>query len=175
MVRVLGHVPHVNATLVPFNVADLAESQRALASPELHFQPTNGRASRKSDKQRFAAVPGTTPIASLRFRQRAKVAGRLHSVRIQPLEDVATLEGALTDASGGRSGLSSWDDGKSRASAPARSWLRRAWSATGEASWRCSTRITTFPSPKLSQRPAPNGRGVAGGTVLTAGVGVAEA
>ncbi len=29
------------------------------------------------------------------------MAGRLHSVRIQPLEDVATLEGALTDASGG--------------------------------------------------------------------------
>ena len=35
LVRVLGHVPHVNATLVPFNVADLAESQRALAHPEL--------------------------------------------------------------------------------------------------------------------------------------------
>jgi amino acid transporter len=102
LVRVLGHVPHVNATLVPFNVADLAESQRALASPDLVFKATNGRASsRKSDKQRFAAVPGTTPIAGLRFRQRAKVAGRLHSVRIQPLEDVATLEAALTDASGG--------------------------------------------------------------------------
>jgi hypothetical protein len=102
LVRVLGHVPHVNATLVPFNVADLAESQRALASPELMFQATNGRASaRKSKQQRFTAVPGTIPIATLRFRQRAKVAGRLHSVRIQPLEDVPTLEGALTDASGG--------------------------------------------------------------------------
>jgi amino acid transporter len=102
LVRVLGHVPHVNATLVPFNVADLAESQRALAASDLIFDSGSRRASsRKAGQQSFAEVPGATPIAALRFRQRARVAGRLHSVRIQPWADVATLEGALTDASGG--------------------------------------------------------------------------
>ena len=41
------------------------------------------------------------PIADLRYRRPAKVAGRLRSVRIQPWSDVPTLEGTLTDASGG--------------------------------------------------------------------------
>ena len=101
LVRVLGHVPHVNATLVPFNVADLAESQRALASPELILQGADWQAAlSKPGAQRFATVPGAVPIADLRYRQAAKVAGRFRSVRIQPWSDVPTLEGTLTDASG---------------------------------------------------------------------------
>jgi hypothetical protein len=102
LVRVLGHVPHVNATLVPFNVADLAESQRALASPELILQGADGQfATGKSGAPQFATVPGAEPIADLRYRRPATVAGRLCSVRIQPWSDVPTLEGTLTDASGG--------------------------------------------------------------------------
>ena len=84
LVRVLGHVPHVNATLVPFNVADLAESQRVLASPELtcpakkaaphgEGRPTPLRCRPRSDTNCGPAVPPA-----------AKVAGRLCSVRIQP-------------------------------------------------------------------------------------------
>ena len=102
LVRVLGHVPHVNATLVPFNVADLAESQRALASPELILQGTDGQVGKgKPGLQQFAIVAGAVPIADLRFRRPAKVAGRLRSVRIQPWSDVPSLEGTLIDASGG--------------------------------------------------------------------------
>ena len=44
---------------------------------------------------------GPYPIADLRFRRPAKVAGRLRSVRIQPWSDVPSLEGTLIDASGG--------------------------------------------------------------------------
>jgi amino acid transporter len=102
LVRVLGHVPHVNATLVPFNVADLAESQRALASPELILQGTDGPVGKgKPGLQQFATVAGAVPIADLRFRRPARVAGRLRSVRIQPWSDVPSLEGTLIDASGG--------------------------------------------------------------------------
>ena len=53
-----------------------------------------------------------TPIADLRYRRPAKVAGRLRSVRIQPWADVPTLEGTLTDASGGECCSSSLGDGK---------------------------------------------------------------
>jgi amino acid transporter len=101
LVRVLGHVPHVNATLVPFNVADLTESQRALAHPETLFQ--NGeRVSSAAipDDRRLAQVAGTTPIASLRHRQPAKVAGRIRAVRIQPWSGVPALECTLADVSG---------------------------------------------------------------------------
>jgi amino acid transporter len=101
LVRVLGHVPHVNATLVPFNVADLAESQRALARPELLLQGGDRSLSGPVlDDNRFADVGGTTPITALRHRQPAKVAGRIRAVRIQPWSGVPALECTVADASG---------------------------------------------------------------------------
>jgi amino acid transporter len=100
LVRVLGRVPHVNATLVPFNVADLAESQRALGNAELLLQRVGGTPQPASGGPGFAQVAGTTPIASLRRRQRARVAGRITAVRIQPWAGVPALECTLTDASG---------------------------------------------------------------------------
>jgi amino acid transporter len=101
LVGVLGHVPHVNATLVPFNVADLADSQRALHHAEALLQDGEHPGSKTvTDDGRFAQVADTTPISALQPRQRAKVAGRVHAVRIQPWSGVPALECTLTDASG---------------------------------------------------------------------------
>jgi RecG-like helicase len=44
---------------------------------------------------------GAIPIAEVQYRQRAKVAGRVRSVRVQPWAGVATLECTVVDASGG--------------------------------------------------------------------------
>jgi hypothetical protein len=101
LVRALGRVPHVNATLVPFNVADLAESQRAFAHPEQFLQSDGQSAPPPPAVQLFAEVAGATPIAALRHRSPAKVAGRIKSVRIQPWGDVPALECTLADRSGG--------------------------------------------------------------------------
>jgi len=102
LVRVLGHVPHVNATLVPFNVADLAESQRALAHPEDLLRAGGGNGSSdEDDGPRFTQVAGVTPISEIQHRQRVRVAGRIRSVRIQPWSGVPALECTLTDASTG--------------------------------------------------------------------------
>jgi amino acid transporter len=102
LVRALGQVPHVNATMVPFNVADLSESQRALRHPEALLQKGGGPEPAAPDGTRFAQVPGTTPIAQLRHREATKVAGRVRSVRVQSGSDAAAaLECTLTDASGG--------------------------------------------------------------------------
>ncbi len=46
-------------------------------------------------------MPGTTPIGALRHREAAKVAGRVHSVRIQPWSGVPALECTLEDGTGG--------------------------------------------------------------------------
>ena len=40
------------------------------------------------------------PIAELRWRTRVRVAGRVKSIRVQPLASVATLECVLVDGSG---------------------------------------------------------------------------
>jgi hypothetical protein len=101
LIRVLGQIPHVNATMVPFNVADLAESQRALEHPEALLREGRAVKPASSGGSRFAAIPGTTPIAELRYRQSVKVAGRIRSVRVQAASDAPALECTLTDASGG--------------------------------------------------------------------------
>jgi amino acid transporter len=99
LVRVLGQVPHVNATIVPFNVADLADSQRALQRAEMPKERSAEKPPPGKDT-RFVTVPGVTPIAELRYRQSAKVAGRIRSVRVQTGSDTPSLECTLYDASG---------------------------------------------------------------------------
>ncbi len=44
---------------------------------------------------------GVTPIAAVSYRQRARVAGRVRSLRVQPWAGVATLECRLVDNTGG--------------------------------------------------------------------------
>jgi amino acid transporter len=100
LVRVLGRVPHVNATLVPFNVADLAESHRAFAASELFLHDDRQPLAGHSGLPGFVHVPGTIPIADLQHRRPAKIAGRIKSFRIQPWSDVPSLECTLADGSG---------------------------------------------------------------------------
>jgi len=61
-----------------------------------------------SRRRRRADVPdkvelstGDIPIAEVQWRQRARVAGRVRSMRIQPWAGVPTLECTLVDATGG--------------------------------------------------------------------------
>lgn len=44
---------------------------------------------------------GSTPIGQLQWRQRARIRGRVQSMRVKPWADVATLECLVLDESGG--------------------------------------------------------------------------
>ena len=44
---------------------------------------------------------GTMPVADVEWRTRAKLAGRVRSLRVQPWAGVPTLEGTLVDDTGG--------------------------------------------------------------------------
>jgi hypothetical protein len=44
---------------------------------------------------------GTIPVTSVEWRTRARVAGRVRSLRVQPWAGVPTLEGTLVDDTGG--------------------------------------------------------------------------
>jgi amino acid transporter len=100
LVKALGQIPHVNATMVPFNVADIAAAQRMLGHVRA---PDNGARQEPpaASGPQFASVPGTTPITELRYRQQASVAGRIRSVRVHPGFDTPSLEATVTDGSGG--------------------------------------------------------------------------
>jgi len=100
---VVGQLPHVNATLVPFNL-----SHRLRAQPKSKTSPVSSESSteranagRVSRTVTGSQAAGTVPIGALTWRRRAKVAGRVTSVRVQPRAGVASLECVLSDDTGG--------------------------------------------------------------------------
>jgi hypothetical protein len=103
----VADLPHANVTFVPFHLgnrgragADLvprkAAARRAGKVPSA--VASHGVAEQITPDQ----VPeGAVPIASVHYRQRARVAGRVRTMRVQPWAGVATLECSIVDASGG--------------------------------------------------------------------------
>jgi RecG-like helicase len=89
-------LPHCNVTIVPFHLGDVGgEGARLVRVP----QPTsNGSNGVVADEHTH--VDGQTPILEASHRQRVTVAGRVHSMRVQPRAGVATLECTVNDGSG---------------------------------------------------------------------------
>jgi amino acid transporter len=102
IIDVVSQLPHVNATIVPFHVAPSVDERLVLAEVKRGWRPRrDGRHAVTSGSLIPRALPGSTPISQLAFRQRAKVTGRVKSLRIQPWGGVATLELSLVDGTGG--------------------------------------------------------------------------
>ena len=126
---VVGQVPHVSATIIPYDVYDRfgervrsygRSIQRALSGQAAGNGagalsadgPIAGeRLGRREGAKRGAILAAdqtlarragaTTPIAAVSPRQRVRVAGRVKSVRVQPRAGSPNLECVLTDGSGG--------------------------------------------------------------------------
>jgi len=126
---VVGQVPHVSATIVPFTVGGnrLAERVRSYGrsvqdaerevGAELGAVAGEGRGgtergTRRDGSRRARTVlaadetlarraGATTPIAAVVPRQRVRVAGRVKSVRVQPRAGTSNLECVLSDDTGG--------------------------------------------------------------------------
>ncbi len=69
--------------------------------------PKNGREGRsprgliaEPPSSALPTIEGVTPIASLQWRQSARIAGRVKTLRVQPWSGVPTLECVLVDNSG---------------------------------------------------------------------------
>ncbi|HEY6472299.1 MAG TPA: amino acid permease [Acidimicrobiales bacterium] len=111
IVDVVSQLPHVNATIIPFHVAPgLRESSLELEAM-LHDAGADARtksaprekpssSSSPAGETPTGVLPGMEPIAELQWRTRVQVAGRVKSIRVQPLASVATLECVLVDGSG---------------------------------------------------------------------------
>jgi amino acid transporter len=119
----VGQLPNVNATIVPFQ---LGKRRRQLVpwkaggesgSAALHdaefgtIEPSRAarEAGAKTAAERVAGfrsastsglAAGAIPIGDLRPRQRARVAGRIRTVRVQPRAGVPSLECTIADGTG---------------------------------------------------------------------------
>lgn len=104
----VSKVPHASATIVAFDVATpLSERRARLAAPAAVLKhvplPMHhaGRMRRQpGEEPERLRVEGATPIGELVPRNRARVAGRISSMRVQPLAGVPTLECTLVDGTG---------------------------------------------------------------------------
>ena len=98
----VGRLPHVNATIVPFDVDAELGDRRSGRRGVARVAPTEGEQEEeeRADHELRAGVGHTTPIPALHARQRARVFGRVKSLTVQPWGSVPTLEVQLTDDHG---------------------------------------------------------------------------
>jgi amino acid transporter len=97
---VVGQLPHVNATLVPFNLSTRFRARPVAGDGSTERSQAAERSGTRSGAPPVTVVPGTVPVGEVTWRQRSRVAGRVTSVRVQPRAGVASLECVLTDDSG---------------------------------------------------------------------------
>lgn len=100
--RVLSQLPHVNATIIPFQV-NLPGKDRLRTSLRRKNETENEikRAVGNSITSPTSDVPGAIAIGSVVYRRPAKVVGKVKSVRVQSLDSIASLAVRLEDSSGG--------------------------------------------------------------------------
>jgi amino acid transporter len=122
----VGHLEHVNATVVPYQLeggwwsnrrhwgrkADAAATATATATAGAARGRHSARAADRAADRELAAralshreafgekARGTIPIGDAQWRQRVRVAGRVRSVRVQPRAGTSNLECLLADDSG---------------------------------------------------------------------------
>jgi amino acid transporter len=114
LVRDLSALPHVNVTLVPFQLHDPAHGEAMIYAARASSGPeANG------DRRRPSAQPGSpavgprpsvagepadgrsTPIGDVRWRERVRVTGRIETMRVQPRSGSPVLECTMIDETGG--------------------------------------------------------------------------
>jgi hypothetical protein len=101
----VSEIPNASATIIPFMLGHrrrfrIARDLLAQAETEAVAVPSRDSTARRGESSPRTMTLTTTPIAELRWRQRAKVAGHIRSVRVQPGSGVSSLECTLVDATG---------------------------------------------------------------------------
>jgi amino acid transporter len=107
LVAAVTHIPHVSATIAPFDVHQVLGRRRSQKAEETAAAVAAAAPAETSTEPvmaardpRFKAVPGTTPLGEVVHRQRTRVAGRVRAVNVKPWSGVPTFECTLVDGSG---------------------------------------------------------------------------
>jgi amino acid transporter len=106
--QALAAIPHCNVTIVPYLLGTTHPTVSTPTPPPKGRRPlrrsgTNGKSEtpRISNPGELPLPSDCTPVARIEYRQHARVAGRVHSIRVQPHGGVASLECTLVDDTGG--------------------------------------------------------------------------
>jgi amino acid transporter len=104
--REISKLPHANVTTVPFHFEEPAMCAVPPAAGAANGNG-NGNGKAKRGSRLVTAAPagtagtdGTTPIGAVGWRQRVRVRGRVHAVRVEPLAGNPSVEYTLADETG---------------------------------------------------------------------------
>ncbi|MGH8988334.1 MAG: amino acid permease [Acidimicrobiales bacterium] len=98
----VSQVPHVAATIVPYNLASRRKEAGKPRTAADHERTSVEETEVTSDADKALArrAVDASPIGDVEWRQRVEVAGRIKSVRVQPKGGASNLECSLADRSG---------------------------------------------------------------------------
>jgi amino acid transporter len=97
----LAAVPHVSATIVPFNLTwDKGKGRRVARRIAAKAKWKPDVISTDIDRALATRSGGAIAINQVEWRRRAKVAGRIRSMKVQPAKNSADLECVITDDTG---------------------------------------------------------------------------
>ncbi|HTV11692.1 MAG TPA: amino acid permease [Acidimicrobiales bacterium] len=110
LAAMVGRLPHANATIVPFQVRKIGKAHRRAANmraPRRVWQvrerprPDPNRRGREGERDEgLVPVEGAVAVRDIRWRQRARIAGRVTAVEVQPWRGTKVLSCTLTDRTG---------------------------------------------------------------------------
>jgi amino acid transporter len=98
LAAVVGRLPHANATIVPFQLTKMRPARRN-AKGNLKAVPKK-RAREVERSEDLVPVEGVLPIGAIEWRQKARIAGRVTSVEVQPWRGAQVLSCTLVDRTG---------------------------------------------------------------------------
>ena len=99
----VGQLPHVNATIVPFQLTrhhSQERTRRLLEHAAARGAQRVGRATQQMDADLGPRAEGTIPIAEATWRARVRVAGRVKAIRVPTRKPTPSLVCTLVDGSG---------------------------------------------------------------------------
>ena len=102
MAAILGRLPHATATVVPYQVGKGRLTKKSLEQQDkVRREKAEKKRRREHDIDDGAVVvEGAVPIGEITWRQKAKIAGRVTSVEVQPWQGAQVLSCTLQDRSG---------------------------------------------------------------------------
>jgi amino acid transporter len=105
IVTAVSTLPHVSATIAPFDVSGLVKRRSKLSAQgqgrvSAKKKPVAGPVRRPDKTKRLIEVVGATRLGEVTYRKRTVVAGRVRSVRVQPWSGAVALECTIVDGTG---------------------------------------------------------------------------
>ncbi len=98
LAAVVGRLPHANATIVPFQLTKMRPARRNVKANLKTGPKKRSREVERSED--LVSVEGALPIGQVQWRQKARIAGRVTSVEVQPWRGSQVLSCTLADRTG---------------------------------------------------------------------------